>query len=73
MKKDVLQLLSAIPIVIFQTVINVVISMIVSGEIGLQILSIGVSKNFAILISIIIAIVVYYYIAYNHKLVNLLK
>lgn len=66
------KIMMAIPVILIITFINVFISSAVAGVIFLQLLSAG-HKILAPIIAIIAAVIVYFYILYNHKLKSIIK
>lgn len=69
--KSIDNLMMAIPIIIFVTLMNVFISTSVAGAVFLQLQAAGYSHS--AVISILVAIIVYLYVWLNHKLRSMIK
>lgn len=62
------RLLAIVPAMILMTIANVFIEVSVAGVVFLQLISNGTNKYIAITMAALVAIVVYLYIRFNHKI-----
>jgi hypothetical protein len=67
------KLLVIIPVLLLLTFANVLICFIVSQTFLFQLIELGLNKNLALIISVLVAIGTYTYIIFNHKIRNLLS
>lgn len=64
------KLLAVIPAVFLMVLCNVFIAFSAAGVVLLQMLSSGINKHICLGVSLLIAVGVHIYIAYNHKIKN---
>lgn len=71
--KSLVDVLFAIPAIIFAVVINVCICFATSGAVLVQLLLINVNKYVSLGVALLVAVVVHFFIMYNHKVWDFIK
>ena len=72
-KNNVVKILSAVPAMVIMVMCNTIIGLTMSGFVMLQMLSAGCNKYFSLAIAMVVAVVVHFYVAFNHKLREYIK
>lgn len=71
--KDVKEILLKAPAMILYTILSIFISMSTAGAVMLYMLAQGVNKHLTLFTSLAVAIVVYTFIVFNHKIRDYIK